>query len=82
MSCPKILSAEMSEPLGCWVTGRLLVGVGVGVASVTAPIYIAETAPAKIRAALVTVNTLMITTGQFAAYLLDYSFTFAPGTWR
>lgn len=57
-------------------------GLGVGLASVTAPVYIAETAPASIRAGLVTVNTLMITTGQFAAYLLDYIFTFTPGTWR
>ena len=62
--------------------GRLLVGLGVGLASVTAPVYIAETAPSNVRATLVTVNTLMITTGQFVAYLMDYLFTFAPGTWR
>ena len=57
-------------------------GLGVGLASVTAPVYIAETAPSNVRATLVTVNTLMITTGQFVAYLMDYLFTFAPGTWR
>ena len=62
--------------------GRVLVGLGVGLASVTVPAYIAECAPAHIRATLVTVNVFMITFGQFAAYLLDYLFTFAPGTWR
>lgn len=67
---------------GACSPGRLLVGLGVGLASVTAPVYIAETAPANVRAALVAANTLMITTGQFFAFLLDFAFTFTPGTWR
>ncbi len=57
-------------------------GLGVGLASVTVPVYIAESAPANVRATLVTVNVLMITSGQFVAYLADYLFTFVPGTWR
>ena len=36
--------------------GRLLVGLGVGLASVTVPVYIAECAPPAVRATLVTVN--------------------------
>lgn len=64
------------------IVGRALVGVGVGLASVTVPVYIAESAPADARAMLVTVNVLMITGGQFVAYLADYAFTFVPGTWR
>lgn len=62
--------------------GRLLVGLGVGLASVTVPVYIAEAAPPGLRATLVTVNTLLITTGQFVAYLADYGLTYVPGTWR
>jgi MFS family permease len=58
------------------------VGVGVGLASVTVPVYIAESAPAEVRATLVSVNVLMITSGQFVAYLADYLFTYVPGTWR
>lgn len=57
-------------------------GVGVGLASVTVPVYIAESAPAEVRATLVSVNVLMITSGQFVAYLADYLFTYVPGTWR
>jgi SP family myo-inositol transporter-like MFS transporter 13 len=60
----------------------VLVGLGVGLASVTVPAYIAESAPAAMRATLVTVNVLMVTTGQFVAYLADFLFTFVPGTWR
>ncbi|KAL4419136.1 hypothetical protein ABPG77_002649 [Micractinium sp. CCAP 211/92] len=61
---------------------RGLVGLGVGLASVTVPIYIAECAPPARRASLVTVNVLLITTGQFVAYVADYAFSFVPGTWR
>ena len=40
--------------------GRLLVGLGVGLASVTVPVYIAECAPPAIRATLVTVNVRVL----------------------
>ncbi len=62
--------------------GRVVVGLGVGLASVTSPVYIAESAPPSVRATLVTMNVLMITGGQFVAYVADLIFTFAPGTWR
>ncbi|PSC72382.1 putative inositol transporter 2 [Micractinium conductrix] len=64
------------------VGGRAVVGLGVGLASVTVPIYIAEAAPPARRATLVTANVLMITGGQFLAYAADYAFSFVPGTWR
>lgn len=64
------------------IAGRAFVGLGVGLASVTVPVYIAESVPADVRATLVTVNVLMITTGQFVAYLVDFLCTFLPGTWR
>ncbi|XP_024985123.1 inositol transporter 1-like isoform X2 [Cynara cardunculus var. scolymus] len=64
------------------IFGRLLVGLGVGVASVTAPMYIAEAAPSEIRGGLVSTNVLMITGGQFLSYLVNLAFTEVPGTWR
>ncbi|RLM65648.1 hypothetical protein C2845_PM16G12440 [Panicum miliaceum] len=64
------------------ILGRLLVGLGVGVASVTAPVYIAEAAPSEIRGGLVSTNVLMITGGQFFSYLINLGFTEVPGTWR
>ncbi|XP_073395440.1 inositol transporter 1 isoform X2 [Physcomitrium patens] len=64
------------------IAGRILVGLGVGVASMTAPLYIAEASPAQIRGALVTLNVLFITGGQFLSYLINLAFTKTPGTWR
>ncbi|KAL7145437.1 hypothetical protein ABFS83_07G084200 [Erythranthe nasuta] len=64
------------------IFGRLLVGLGVGVASVTAPVYIAEASPSEIRGGLVSTNVLMITGGQFVSYLVNLAFTEVPGTWR
>ncbi|GMP78625.1 hypothetical protein CsSME_00034491 [Camellia sinensis var. sinensis] len=64
------------------ILGRLLIGLGVGVASVTAPVYIAEASPSEIRGGLVSTNVLMITGGQFLSYVVNLAFTEVPGTWR
>jgi len=57
------------------ILGRFLVGLGVGVASVTAPVYIAEASPSEIRGSLVSSNVLMITGGQFLSYIVNLAFT-------
>ncbi|MBA0749371.1 hypothetical protein Gogos_003314 [Gossypium gossypioides] len=64
------------------ILGRLLVGLGVGTASVTAPVYIAEASPSEVRGGLVSTNVLMITGGQFLSYLVNLAFTQVRGTWR
>ncbi|KAJ8774879.1 hypothetical protein K2173_018138 [Erythroxylum novogranatense] len=64
------------------IAGRLLIGLGVGIASVTAPVYIAEASPSEVRGGLVSTNVLMITGGQFLSYLVNLAFTEVPGTWR
>ncbi|CAN1177057.1 Inositol transporter 4 [Linum perenne] len=64
------------------IVGRILVGLGVGMASMTAPLYISEASPAKIRGAMVSMNGLLITGGQFLSYLINLGFTKVPGTWR
>jgi SP family myo-inositol transporter-like MFS transporter 13 len=53
------------------IAGRIVVGIGIGIASLTTPIYIAEVARPDVRGQLVTVNTLMITFGQFFAGMMD-----------
>ncbi|EEF34150.1 sugar transporter, putative [Ricinus communis] len=67
---------------GILIVGRILVGLGVGMASMTSPLYISEASPARIRGALVSTNGLLITTGQFLAYLINLAFTRTNGTWR
>ncbi|KAL5214293.1 hypothetical protein ABZP36_003445 [Zizania latifolia] len=64
------------------IVGRIFVGLGVGMASMTAPLYISEASPARIRGALVSTNGLLITGGQFMAYLINLAFTRVTGTWR
>lgn len=64
------------------IIGRIFVGLGVGMASMTSPLYISEASPARIRGALVSTNGLLITGGQFLSYLINLAFTKAPGTWR
>ena len=48
---------------------RIIGGVGVGLASVVSPMYIAEMAPARIRGRLVTMNQLAIVVGSLSAIL-------------
>ena len=57
---------------GILVVGRLLVGFGVGVASVAAPLYAAELAPSRVRGRMVSLYQLAITIGIFIAYFADY----------
>ncbi|HMC39363.1 MAG TPA: sugar porter family MFS transporter [Acidimicrobiales bacterium] len=63
------------------IAGRFIVGVGVGAASNTVPLYISEIAPARARGRLVSVNQLMLTIGIVVAYLVDYAFS-GSGSWR
>jgi len=63
------------------VLGRLVVGFGVGVASVAAPLYAAEMAPARVRGRFVSLYQLAITIGIFVAYLVDYVLSHSSG-WR
>ena len=57
------------------IIGRILVGLGVGMASMTSPLYISESSPHRIRGALVSTNGLLITGGQFISYLINLAFT-------
>ncbi|GMH15758.1 hypothetical protein Nepgr_017599 [Nepenthes gracilis] len=64
------------------IVGRVFVGLGVGMASMTSPLYISESSPTRIRGALVSTNGLLITGGQFFSYLINLGFTQVQGTWR
>jgi len=57
------------------VVGRLVVGFGVGVASVAAPLYAAEQAPSHLRGRFVSTYQLAITIGIFIAYFVDQQLT-------
>jgi MFS transporter, SP family, sugar:H+ symporter len=59
---------------------RFLGGVAVGVASVIAPAYIAESAPAGMRGRLGSFQQLAIVTGIFIALLTDFAIAAAAGS--
>ena len=63
------------------VVGRTIVGLGIGFASSTVPLYISEVAPARVRGWLVSLFQLAITVGILTAYLVDYSFA-RTENWR
>lgn len=70
--------APTIESLNFW---RWIGGLGVGLASVISPTYIAEIAPAPVRGRLVTINQLAIVVGIIASILVDYFLSFG-GHWR
>lgn len=56
-----------------FVIYRIIGGVGVGLASMLSPMYIAEVAPADIRGKLVSFNQFAIIFGQLMVYCVNYS---------
>ncbi|GAA4831987.1 sugar porter family MFS transporter [Saccharopolyspora rosea] len=50
---------------------RFVLGVAVGGASATVPVYLAEVAPVERRGSFVTRNEIMIVSGQFAAFVIN-----------
>lgn len=64
------------------IVGRVVVGIGIGLASMIVPMYLSEVAPIEYRGVVVTVNVMMITFGQFISYAFDAAFATVPGTWR
>ncbi|MFX1443753.1 MAG: sugar porter family MFS transporter [Promethearchaeota archaeon] len=63
------------------IFGRIIVGIAIGIASFTAPLYISEASPPHIRGALVSFNQLAITIGIVISYLVDFSLAPIQG-WR
>lgn len=55
-----------------FVIYRIIGGIGVGLASMISPMYIAEIAPAKIRGKLVSFNQFAIIFGMLVIYFVNY----------
>ncbi|THH09016.1 hypothetical protein EW145_g2322 [Phellinidium pouzarii] len=64
------------------IGGRFLIGLGVGLASCVAPLYIQELSPTRLRGRMVTLNVVMITLGQVIAYGIGAAFENTHGGWR
>jgi major inositol transporter-like SP family MFS transporter len=65
------LVCAIAPNVAIMTTGRIILGFGVGAAAATCPLYLAEMAPADRRGRMVTINELMIVTGQFLAFAMN-----------
>ncbi|MBD0424555.1 sugar porter family MFS transporter [Streptomyces sp. TRM S81-3] len=66
---------------GMLLGARVVLGLAVGGASATVPVYLSEIAPAEIRGRILSANQLMITVGILVSYLVDLAFS-GSGDWR
>jgi MFS transporter, SP family, sugar:H+ symporter len=65
---------------GVFIAGRILGGLAIGAASVLAPMYISEVAPARLRGRLSSLQQLAIVLGLFIAFLSNYLIAWAAGS--
>jgi MFS transporter, SP family, solute carrier family 2 (myo-inositol transporter), member 13 len=72
----------VAESFPALLVGRLVVGVGIGFSSMTVPLYIAEVSPPQIRGRLVSLNTVLVTGGQFFASVLAAALSKVDDGWR
>ncbi len=75
------LWSALSPNVESLIFSRVLLGLAVGVASYTAPLYLAEIAPERVRGSMISMYQLMLTTGIVVAYLSDTAFSYS-GNWR
>ncbi|MCW8307228.1 sugar porter family MFS transporter [Acidiphilium sp. PA] len=64
------------------LTGRVLVGGAIGVASMVTPLYLSEIAPPDKRGAVVTINQFYITFGIVLSYGVGYLLSHGGNGWR
>lgn len=67
------LGMAFSNGLTVFILMRFAAGIGVGMASMLSPLYIAEVSPAKIRGRNVAINQLTIVIGILITNLVNYS---------
>ncbi|MCE5302006.1 MAG: sugar porter family MFS transporter [Planctomycetaceae bacterium] len=66
------IGTALAVQFAAFIVFRILGGVGVGIASMTAPMYIAEISPARLRGRLVSVNQLAVVSGILVIYFVNY----------
>lgn len=81
--CVAAFSAATATHLWQLLAARVLAGVAVGSASLVAPLYIAEVAPASTRGRLVTLNQLATVSGILIGFVCNYELArIVHGNWR
>jgi MFS transporter, SP family, major inositol transporter len=65
------LGTSLAPSFAVMLPARIVLGIAVGAAAATVPVYLAEMAPAHRRGRMVTINELMIVGGQFLAFAIN-----------
>jgi MFS transporter, SP family, xylose:H+ symportor len=77
------LAMAFSSTRDLFIAARFVAGIGVGMASMLSPLYIAEVAPANTRGRMVAINQLTIVIGILITNLVNYSLrNSGPDAWR
>ena len=76
-----VLLAAFTPTYPMLLVARVIIGLAVGSASMTVPLYIGEIVPPRMRGGLVSLNQLAITVGILGSYLIDYGLS-GTGNWR
>jgi len=67
------LAMAVAPDRNIFIGFRFVAGIGVGMASMLSPMYIAEVAPAHLRGRMVAINQLTIVTGILVTNLVNYT---------
>lgn len=59
--------------IGLFIAGRVVIGIGQGLALTAAPVYIGEVTPAEIRGKVMTIWQMNYSVGSFIAYWINYA---------
>jgi major inositol transporter-like SP family MFS transporter len=65
------LGSSLSPTWHWMVLARTTLGLAVGAAAAIVPVFLAEMAPARVRGRMVTINELMIVSGQLLAFVVN-----------
>jgi len=66
------VGTALPKNITVFIIYRIIGGLGVGAASMSSPMYIAEISPAKIRGRMVSVNQFAIISGFLVVYFVNY----------
>jgi len=73
------IGTALPNDIWTFIVFRVLGGVGIGIASISTPMYIAEITPAHIRGRMVAVNQIAIVSGIAAAAFVNYGIAQSQG---
>lgn len=68
-----IVSWALAGSVTALIAGRVILGLGIGIVSVSVPIYLAEISPARIRGRIGALTQLMIASGILLSYVAGYA---------